>query len=320
MNWLSGMAGYKNPQKLRWSQTDLVRSWVIAAFILSITGLAYISMTMGYGTIVPQLFYFPILYTAYFYPARSIYVACSCGIAYSFVAAFFAAPELFIMVGIIIQVLLFVGIAAASGIVLKKREHGSPPFSGDDAEAVRAMIAAGESDHIEFKLRSLWSSDLLREEILSSESAEVRKYHTNASKFIIARSIAGFLNTDGGELIIGIKEDRINNTIQIAGIEEDYLKLHIEDRNPDGYRRMIVDSIIRKYLPEVFDTVSMFIHLSFPVLSGRTVCHVNILPAEKPVFVDINNEELFFIRVDASTRSITGKVLTHYILTRFTSP
>ena len=277
-------------------------------------------MTMGYGTIVPQLFYFPILYTAYFYPARSIYVACSCGIAYSFVAAFFAAPELFIMVGIIIQVLLFVGIAAASGIVLKKREHGSPPFSGDDAEAVRAMIAAGESDHIEFKLRSLWSSDLLREEIHSSESPEVRKYHTNASRFIIARSIAGFLNTDGGELIIGIKEDRINNTIQIAGIEEDYLKLHIEDRNPDGYRRMIVDSIIRKYLPEVFDTVSMFIHLSFPVLSGRTVCHVNILPAEKPVFVDINNEELFFIRVDASTRSITGKVLTHYILTRFTSP
>ena len=320
MNWLSGMAGYKNLPQLRWSQTDLVRSWVIAAFILSITGLAYISMSMGYGTIVPQLFYFPILYTAYFYPGHSLYVACSCGVAYSFVAAFFAAPDLLIMVAIIVQVLLFVGIAAASGIVLKNREYRSPGLPGDDAEAVRSMIAAGESDHIEFKLRSLWSSDLLREEILSSESPEVRKYHTNASRFIIARSIAGFLNTDGGDIIIGIKEDRINNTIEIAGIEEDYLKLHREDRNPDGYRRMIVDSIIRKYLPEVFDTVSMLIHLSFPVLSGRTLCHLHIIPAEKPVFVDINNEELFFIRVDASTRSITGKALTQYILTRFSSP
>jgi len=320
MNWLSGMAGYKNLPQLRWSQTDLVRSWVIAAFILSITGLAYISMSMGYGTIVPQLFYFPILYTAYFYPGHSLYVACSCGVAYSFVAAFFAAPDLLIMVAIIVQVLLFVGIAAASGIVLKNREYRSPGLPGDDAEAVRSMIAAGESDHIEFKLRSLWSSDLLREEILSSESPEVRKYHTNASRFIIARSIAGFLNTDGGDLIIGIKEDRINNTIEIAGIEEDYSKLHREDRNPDGYRRMIVDSIIRKYLPEVFDTVSMLIHLSFPVLSGRTLCHLHIIPAEKPVFVDINNEELFFIRVDASTRSITGKALTQYILTRFSSP
>ena len=314
------MAVYKNPQKLRWSQTDLVRSWVIAAFILSITGLAYISMSMGYGTIVPQLFNFPILYTAYFYPPRSLYVACSCGVAYSFVAAFFAAPDLIIMVAIIVQLLLFVGIAAASGIVLKNRVHRSPGLPGDDAEAIQSMIAAGENDHIEFKLRSLWSTDLLREEILSSESAEVRKYHTNASRFIIARSIAGFLNTDGGDLIIGIKEDRIINTIEVAGIEEDYSKLHIEDRNRDGDRRMIVDSIIRKYLPEIFDTVSMLIHLSFPTLSGRIICHVHIMPAEKPVFVEINNEELLFIRVDASTRIITGKVLTHYILTRFTSP
>jgi len=320
MNWLSGMAGYNNPLHPRWSQADLIRSWVIAAFILSITGLAYLSMSMGYGTIVPQLFYFPILYTAYFYPARSIYVACSCGIAYSFVAAYFAAPDLVIMAGIIIQVLLFIGIAAASGIVLKNREHRSPAFSGNDAEAVRVMIAAGESDQIEFKLRSLWSADLLREAILSSESAEVRKYHTNASKFIIARSIAGFLNTGGGDLIIGIRENRINNTIEVTGIEEDYLKMHIEDRNPDGYRRMLVDAIIRKYLPEVFESVSKLIHFSFPALSGRTICHVHIIPSEKPVFVDINNEELFFIRVDASTRSITGKALTQYILTRFSSP
>lgn len=313
------MAGYNKSQQIRWSQADLIRTWVIAAFILSITMLAYLSMSMGYGTIVPQLFYFPILYTAYFYPARSIYVACCCGIAYSFVAAFFAPPELFIMAGILVQVLLFVGIAAASGIVLKNREHRPPAYPGDDTEAVQAMIAAGESDHIEFKLRSLWSADLLREEILSSESPEVRKYHTNASKFIIARSIAGFLNTDGGDLIIGIKEDRIHNTIQVTGIEEDYSKLHIEDRNPDGYRRMLVDSVIRKYLPEVFDTVSMLIHFSFPTLSGKTLCHVHIMPAEKPVFVDISNEELFFIRVDASTRSITGKALTQYILRRFSA-
>jgi hypothetical protein len=47
---------------------------------------------------------------------------------------------------------------------------------------------------------------------------------------------------------------------------------------------------------------------------------MHITPADKPVFVDIENEELFFIRVDASTRAITGKALTQYILTRFSSP
>jgi hypothetical protein len=319
MNQSSGMTGYVNPLQVHWSHTDLVRFWVIVAFIISIIGIAYVSMSAGYGTIVPQLFYIPIIYTAYFYPDRSMYVACCCGVAYSFVAAFFVVPELYAVAGIILQALLFVVIAAGATIVLKHRETPSPPLPEDDAEAIRTMIQTGENDHIEFKLLSLWSADLTKEEILATESSEIRKYRNNASKFIVARSIAGFLNTDGGDLIIGIQEDRIKNSIHAAGIEEDYSKLQEKDRNPDGYRRMIVDSIIQKYLPEIFHTASRFIHLSFPSLSGRTLCHIHVMPADRPVFVSIGNEELFFIRVDASTRSLTGKVMTQYILTRFSS-
>jgi len=302
-----------------WSHTDIVRFWVIVSFIISIIGIAYVSMSAGYGTIVPQLFYIPILYTAYFYPDRSMYVACCCGVAYTFVAAFFVVPELYAMAGIIFQALLFVVIAAAAALVLKQRETKSPVLPADDADAIQAMINAGENDRTEFKLQSLWSADLSREEILGSESSEIRKYRNNASKFIIARSIAGFLNTDGGDLVIGIREDRIKNFIQAVGIEDDYRKLQEKDRNPDGYRRMIIESVIQKYLPEIVNTASRFIHLSFPSLSGRTLCHIHILPADKPVFVTIGNEEIFFIRVDASTRSITGKILTQYILTRFSS-
>jgi hypothetical protein len=319
MNQSSGMTGYVNPLQVHSSHTDLVRFWVIAAFIISIIGIAYVSMSAGYGTIVPQLFYIPILYTAYFYPGRSMYVACCCGLAYAFVVAFFVVPELYAVAGIIFQAVLFVVVAAGAAIVLKHSEIASPALPGDGAEAVRTMIKTGENDRTEFKLQSLWSADLTKEEILASESSEIRKYRNNTSKFIIARSIAGFLNTDGGDLIIGIQEDRIKNSIQAVGIEEDYRKLQEKDRNPDGYRRMIVDSVIQKYLPEIYNTASRFIHLSFPSISGRTLCHVHIMPADKPVFVSIGNEELFFIRVDASTRSLTGKVLTQYILTRFSS-
>ena len=319
MNHSSFVTGYFSPAQFRWSHTDLVRFWVIVMFIISIIGVAYLSISAGYGNIVPQLFYFPILYTAYFYPDRSMYVACSCGIAYSFIAAFFVVPELFAVAGIIVQAVLFVVIAAGSAIVLNHRENKYPDLPSDDAEAVQTMITAGESEHIEFKLQSLWSADLTNEEILASESVEIRKYRNNASKFIIARSIACFLNSDGGDIIIGILEDRKKNKNQIVGIEDDYRKLHDRDRNPDGYRRMIVDSIIQKYLPDIVNTASRFIHISFPSLCGRTLCHLRIMPSDKPVFVTIGNEELFFIRVDASTRSITGKVLTQYILTRFST-
>ena len=222
-----------------------------------------------------------------------------------------------IMGGIVFQALLFIAIAAGSGYVLRSKDLVLYHVPTQENDAIEAMIKAGESGHREFKLQALWSAHLTKEEINASESPDVRKYRTNASKFIIARSIAGFLNTDGGDLIIGIREDRMNNAITVAGIENDYPLLIEADRNPDGYRRMLVDAIIRKYLPEIFDTASQFIHITFPEVSGKTLCHIHVKRSEKPVFVDSGTEEIFFVRVDASTRAISGKTLTHYTLTRF---
>ena len=244
-------------------------------------------------------------------------MACSCAVAYFLIALSFVTPNPMIVGGIVFQALLFIVIAAGSGYVIRSKEFPKFTIATDSSDSIKAMIDAGENDHVEFKLQSLWSANLAKEEINASESAEVRKYRTNASKFILARSIAGFLNTDGGDLIIGIREDRIHNAITIVGIDDDYPKLHEEDRNTDGYRRMLVDAVIRKYLPEIFDTASRFIHISFPVTSGKLICHIRITPSDKPVFVDSGTEEIFFVRIDASTRAITGKTLTRYILTRF---
>jgi hypothetical protein len=314
----SSLMGFRAIVPYQVSNSDLIRFWVISSITISIIGITYISTAAGYGAIVPQLFYFPILYTTYFYPDRGLYVAGTCAVAYLGIALSFVSPDPMIIGGIVFQALLFVGIAIGSGYVLRSQAlslYVKP--TGQDAGAIQEMIKAGESGHREFKLQSLWSAHLTKEEIAASESPEVKKYRTNASKFIIARSIAGFLNTDGGDLIIGIREDRINNAITVAGIENDYPLLNEEDRNPDGYRRMLVDAIIRKYLPEIFDTASRFIHIAFPVVSGKTLCHIHVTRSDKPVFVDSGTEELFFIRVDASTRAIAGKTLTHYTLTRF---
>jgi hypothetical protein len=271
-----GLTGPAAPLLSGNSRTDMIRFWVIATITVAIIGITYISMSRGYGTIVPQLFYFPILYATYFYPKQGIWVAGTCSLAYLLVAAQVIAPDPFAMGGIIFQALLFLAIAIGAEYVLRSRDLNVYVIpAGQDADAIETMIKAGESGHREFKLQALWSAHLTKEEIAASESPEVKKYRTNASKFIIARSIAGFLNTDGGDLIIGIREDRINNAITIAGIENDYPQLIEPDRNPDGYRRMLVDAIIRKYIPEIFDSASRFIHISFPVVGGKTLCHIH---------------------------------------------
>jgi hypothetical protein len=82
---------------------------------------------------------------------------------------------------------------------------------------------------------------------------------------------------------------------------------------------MLIDSIVRKYLPEIFESASRFIRITFPEIDGKTICHVHVTPTDRPVFVDTGTEEIFFIRVDASTRALAGKTMTRYILNRFTS-
>ena len=314
-----GFSVSERTRTLHLSQTDLVRFVVISAITLSITGVTYLSTAAGYGAIIPQLFYFPILYTTYFYPGRGIYVGCCSAAAYLVIAVPFSMLSPVILLGICIQAALFIGVAAGSGYFLKNRMMLPYAKPEDDAGAIRTMIRTGECDHVEFKLRALWSVELTKEDIAESTSTEVRKYRNNASKFIVARSIAGFMNTDGGDLVLGIREDRMLSTTEVMGIESEYFHLQELDRNPDGYRRMLIDSVVRKYLPEIFDSASRFIRISFPVIDGKTICHLHVTPTDRPVFVDTGSEELFFIRVDASTRSLTGKAMTRYILNRFMS-
>jgi hypothetical protein len=300
----------------RHSHTDIVRSWIILSISCVIFMVTYLAMAAGNESIAPQLFYFPILYATYFYPSRGVIVAMGCAIAYAIAGSFFVSLDLLSAGFVVGQALLFICIAAAFAYFMKTRAADTPVLPSEPEE-IQRLIERGENDRVEFKRETLWSSDLTPPEINASESTEIRKYKHNTSRFIIARSIAGFLNTEGGDLIIGIREDRIQNKIDVVGIENEYHKLHETDRNPDGYRRMIIDAVIRKFLPEIFNVASMFIHISFPSIAGKTVCRVHVTPFEKPVFVNIGNEELFFIRVDASTRPLTGKPLTKYILSRF---
>jgi hypothetical protein len=319
MNSSQTPQGFGSATLLRVSHTDLVRAIAITSITISIIGITYLSMAAGYGAIVPQLFYFPILYTTYFYPSRGLYIAGCCAAAYLIIAGLFIKPDIAGFGGVVMQAVMFIGIAAGSAWVLDYRQARSFSILAPekDVSDIQAMIAGGENDHVEFKLLTLWSVEMTKEQLAASESPEVHKYRTNASRFIIARSIAGFLNTDGGDLVIGIREDRMLNTITVPGIEADYEKMHVEDRNTDGYRRMLIDSVIRKYLPEIFEMASRYISISFPVISKKTVCHLRITPSPRPIFVDSGSEEIFFIRVDASTRGLSGRAMTRYILNRF---
>lgn len=179
------------------------------------------------------------------------------------------------------------------------------------------IVSGGENEFVEFKSSALWSKKLTDEEMRSpTASRDIRNFGRDASKIIIAKTLAGFLNTRGGHLVIGIKENKTKDPDEIIGIEGEFGAL--EDQCTDGYRRMIVDSIIRKYFhPDIFNHFSDYIKITFHEINEKQVCWIQIVKSDVSAFLTIRNVDYFFIRLDAETRQLVGKEMVEYCAKRF---
>lgn len=186
-------------------------------------------------------------------------------------------------------------------------------------ELAEKELFSGERKDIEYKLSALWSQDLNKNELEQSKSPEIKKYGNRASKIIIAKVIAGFMNSSGGDLIIGIKENKnqeLSNAV--VGIESEFFQLKNKDFGEDGYRRMIMDDVIRSYFPmNIFNHFNNYFYITFPKKEGKTLCRINVKKSESEVFIRIANEDYFFIRVDTQTRELRGKEVVDYIRRHF---
>ncbi|MCR9106007.1 MAG: DUF2196 domain-containing protein [Gammaproteobacteria bacterium] len=180
---------------------------------------------------------------------------------------------------------------------------------------LQGLITSGENHFIEYKESLLWSQDLTQDE-LNSVSNETKRYGRDSSKIIVAKVISSFLNSDGGTLIIGLREDKELTKNQIVGIEKEYVKL--KDKCEDGYRRILLDGVLKAYFPEfVFNRFSDYFRIDFHKVLDKTLCIIEVSRADAPVFIQIRKDKLFFIRVDASVRQLQDESILTYCHSRY---
>ncbi|NOX66564.1 MAG: DUF2196 domain-containing protein [Chlorobi bacterium] len=178
-------------------------------------------------------------------------------------------------------------------------------------------IKEGENHHIEYKSSALWSVKFTNDDIKSHkpQSSDLHTYGKNTSKVIIAKALAGFLNTDGGTLIIGIKENKNNDEDELIGIETEYANL--KDQCQDGYRRMLVD-LIKDYFPaDIFNHLNQYIQIKFEEVKGNVICGITAVRSDQRVFLKLKATDHFYIRTDASTRELHGEEILDYCIKRF---
>lgn len=168
-----------------------------------------------------------------------------------------------------------------------------------DAEILN-LIAQGESAQLEFKSTARWD---LRENKKNPVLEEV-----------ILKTVAAFLNSDGGTLLIGVDDDG-----NILGLQNDY-QAFTKKPNRDGYELWLTNDLLLKEMGKEF---APFIHISFHIIDNQEICKVAVERAPEPAYVMIRSkngqpEQCLFIRTGNSTTKLdTPKAIANYAKTRW---
>ncbi len=156
------------------------------------------------------------------------------------------------------------------------------------------LIQQGEGERIEFKSSIRYDYKL-------------KAINKDALGLAIAKTIAGFMNRDGGTLVIGVSDDG-----RILGIEKDFETL--TKNNVDGFQ-LTLKEIVKNYMG--VDCLG-YLHLQFENLEDHVVCVVFIDSSSKPVYLKNGNDSEFYVRMLNATQKLSLPETVNYIHSRWT--
>lgn len=152
------------------------------------------------------------------------------------------------------------------------------------------IIQLGESATLEFKSTLRWDM--------------VQQRANKDLHISVIKTIAAFLNTDGGTLIIGV-EDGGN----LIGLDYDLSTLH---RPMTDHFEQVLMNLIDDHIGPEF---GRFIKVRFEPINGCLVCMVSVDKAPEPAFVHTARGREFFARVGNTTHSLDPEETVRFIET-----
>ena len=154
------------------------------------------------------------------------------------------------------------------------------------------LIAAGESQTVEFKSTARFN--------LHTGQPDKRMEH------VIAKTVCGFLNAEGGKLLIGVDDDA-----NVIGLGDDMRTLGAK-ANPDGY-----ELFLRQLLDNTLSApTAATVRIQFEPYAGNDVCVVTVAASAKPVFAKAveggGPPSEFWVRIGNATKQLHGDDMIEY--------
>jgi len=166
------------------------------------------------------------------------------------------------------------------------------PAEIEEEPPLKELIQQGESTVLEFKSSLRWDH----------RQGQANK----ALETAVAKSVAGFLNAEGGTLMIGVDDEG-----RMIGIEKDLQSLGRKDR--DGFQQRVLQlleqSLGVEHLP--------YVDLRFETVGGQTVCVITIDACPRPVYLRDGEHRAFYARIGNTTRPFDTQAAHEYINTHW---
>ncbi len=158
-----------------------------------------------------------------------------------------------------------------------------------NVDKINALIRNGESKTVEFK------------QTLSFD-VKTRKKEKWIEKSLL-KTLVGFLNSDGGNLLIGVDDNQT-----LTGINQEVVKLH--QSNNDNFLKHLKNIVKTSIGPEHYPLINNEVIK----IGSKDICRITCSKSSKEVYLD-NTE--FYVRTNPSTDKLEGPKLVEYIKNRF---
>ncbi len=130
---------------------------------------------------------------------------------------------------------------------------------------------------------------------------------------MVLKTIAAFLNGQGGTLLVGVEDDGT-----VVGIEDDFGTFEAEDQNADTWQLNLKQKIINAFGPDVW----AILDLKLDVTEQGTVARIDCPPRAQPTWLNTKDNKAgpeFYIRAASSTESLPADKWSQYIKERWRS-
>ena len=153
---------------------------------------------------------------------------------------------------------------------------------------IESLVTGGEGPAVEFK-------ETARFNVRTGATDRVLEG-------VVVKTVAGFLNTHGGTLVIGVTDGGLP-----VGLADDLSTL--SKGNLDGYELFLRNLLNAAVGADLCARVG----IEFPRVQDEEVCALRIPAAPRPVWLNSGNERLFYVRSGNSTQPLDGEQAHRYI-------